>query len=67
MIQLTLAGFDSVRASVQGPIVVLEGTVASYAAKCKIEAICAASRLRIRNHLRVTPAAFDASPATEML
>jgi hypothetical protein len=66
MLKLTRAGFGTIRASIQGPAVVLEGTVASFEAKCKIEEIATKAGLRVHNHLRVTPAAFNAVPALEM-
>jgi hypothetical protein len=65
LVNLSLAGFDNIRASIQGSTVVLEGCVASFDAKCKIERIAAKAGLRVRNRLRVTPAAFIVFPLPE--
>ena len=65
-LSLAQAGFLTIRARMQGPVVILEGCVASFDAKCKNERIAAQAGLRIRNHLRITPAAFTSSPQTEV-
>ena len=52
---LHLQGLDSVRLSVLGREIILEGSVPSYELKCKVEKEARGAGLSIQNCLRVVP------------
>jgi hypothetical protein len=54
-------GLEGVRAEVIGRTLLLEGSVGSYEAKCRIEKAAQALVLRLDSSLRVIPGAFSDS------
>ena len=55
LLSLHLQGLDSVRLSVLGRQIILEGSVPSYELKCKVEKQARGAGFSIQNCLRVVP------------
>jgi hypothetical protein len=53
---------DAVRVQLLGRELLLEGQVATYDEKCRIEKAARNAGFRVQNCLRVTPAAFHPAP-----
>jgi hypothetical protein len=53
---------ESVRFSLEGEQLVIEGRIASYEAKCRMESAARAAGFQVQNSLRVTPGIVSFAP-----